>query len=237
MQSVLIEFTKIGEWIWGQGSWHDLGPYFTAALVWAFGYAMIVVAMLEIVLAKTMLAVLFTLAPLFISFTLFKATHAYFDRWLGLVVGFAFLQIFVSAAIAVALSFDQWAVAGIYASKAFGLGLVGFVGVMVVGAMGVGLVLKAAQMAQAIGGAASTASGSELLAGTIGGFVGGTMAAHGFASKGIGAGKSALGTAMGLPGLAQQAGRRLGEKTWNAGARAGSMVKAVRNRLRQGGLD
>jgi len=234
MQSVFIELTKIGEWIWMGGSWHNIGPYFTAALVWIFGYAMIVVALFEIVLAKIMLAILFTTAPLFVCFTLFKVTHGYFDRWLGLIVGFAFLQIFISAVIALTLSFDQWAIAGAYVNHALGFQLVGFVSIMIVGLLGVGLVLKVAQMAQAIGGAVSTASGSELLAGAVGGFIGGAMATSGLASKGMGAGKGALGAAAGVYGATQKAGSLLGTKALEAGAKASHMVQSVRNRLRRG---
>jgi len=172
MQSVLIEFTKIGNWIWATGSWHTWGPYLTAMMVWGFGYAMILVGLFEIVLAKIMLAILFTTAPLFICFTLFKSTHSYFDRWLGLVVGYAFLLIFVSSVLGLALSFAQWAIADTFISHAAGLQLVGFIPAMLVGFMGIGIILKTAQLAQSIGGSVCTASGSQLLAGAVGGFIG-----------------------------------------------------------------
>ena len=70
MQSVLIEFTDIGNWIWSRGAWNNISPCFTAVLIWGFGYALILVAIFELVLAKIMLAILFSTAPLFISFTL-----------------------------------------------------------------------------------------------------------------------------------------------------------------------
>jgi len=175
MQSVLIEFSKIGAWVWDQGSWHNMGPCFTAMLIWGFGYALILVAVFELVLAKIMLAVLFAVAPLFIGFTVFKPTHPFFDRWLGACVGFGLLMIFVSSMLALALSIAQWAIAGTYVAHAANLSLVGFVPIMIVGFMGVGIILKAAQLAQAIGGTITTTSGSLLLAGAIGGAVGSSM--------------------------------------------------------------
>ncbi len=84
MQSVLIEFTQIGTWVWNRGSWHNLAPCFNALLIWGFGFALIMVAMFELILAKIMLAVLFATAPLFVGFTLFKPTQGFFDRWLGI---------------------------------------------------------------------------------------------------------------------------------------------------------
>ena len=148
MQSVLIEFTKIGVWVWNRGSWHALGPCFAAIVIWGFGYALILVAVFELVLAKIMLAVLFATAPLFVGFTLFKPTHGFFDRWLGACVGFGLLMIFVSSMLALALSISQWAIAGVYMDHATNLQIMGFVPVMIVGFIGVGIILKAAQLAR-----------------------------------------------------------------------------------------
>ncbi len=159
------------------GSWHNLGPCLTAILLWSFGYALILVAVFELVLAKIMLAVLFVTAPLFVGFTLFKPTHSFFDRWLGACVGFGLLMIFVSSMLGLALSVSQWAIAGTYADKATHMSLVGFVPVMLVGFIGVGIIMNSAQLAQSIGGTILTTSGSALLAGTIGGAIGGTLSA------------------------------------------------------------
>jgi type IV secretion system protein VirB6 len=197
MQSVLIEFAKIGAWVWDKGSWHNMGPCLTAILIWGFGYALILVAVFELVLAKIMLAVLFAVAPLFIGFTLFKPTHPFFDRWLGACVGFGLLMIFVSSMLALALSIAQWAIAGTYVAHAANLSLVGFVPVMIVGFMGVGIILKAAQLAQAIGGTITTTSGSLLLAGAIGGAVGNTINTFKMPVSGLRSAKDFLGGAKG----------------------------------------
>jgi len=197
MQSVLIEFTKIGAWVWDMGSWHNMGPCFTGILIWGFGYALILVAVFELVLAKIMLAVLFATAPLFIGFTLFKPTHSFFDRWLGACVGFGLLMIFVSSMLALALSISQWAIAGTYADHAIGISLVGFVPVMIVGFIGVGIILKAAQLAQAIGGTITTTSGSSLIAGTIGGAVGSALTTLKMPVSAVGAAKTLFGGGKG----------------------------------------
>lgn len=175
IQTVLIEFTQIGSWIWNKGSWHAMGPCFSAILIWGFGYASLLVAIFELVLAKIMLAILFATAPLFVSFTLFKPTHGFFDRWLGACVGFGFLMIFVSSMLGLTLSIAQWAITGVYVSHASHMSTVGFVPVMVVGFLGIGIILKTAQLAQSIGGTISTNSGSSLLAGTVGGAMGSAM--------------------------------------------------------------
>ncbi len=171
MQSVLIEFTKIGVWIWDMGSWRNLGPCFTAVIIWGFGYALILIAIFELILAKIMLAILFALAPLFVAFTLFRVTHGFFDRWIGACVGFAFLMIFIASVVSLNLSVAQWAIAGIYAERAIHISLVGFVPVMIIGFIGVGVVLKAAQLSQNIGGTISTLSATSSWAPNIGGMI------------------------------------------------------------------
>lgn len=224
LQSVLIEITKIGTWVWRSGGSFNLGPYVTAILIFAFGYAMLLVAIFEIVLAKIMLAILFTTAPLFIAFTLFKPTHGYFDRWLGLIAGYAFLLIFISAVLALVLNFAQWAIGDMYLNPPADFSLVSFVPAMMVCFIGIGIMLKVAQLAQSIGGAVTTTSGSELLAGTLGGVVGAGLSTAGM-------GKSILSSVGGVSGGINKLGQFLGEKTTNASA---AMMKGIQSRLQRG---
>lgn len=167
MQTVLIEFTKIGAWIWFLGSWHNIGPFFAAITVWAFGYVMILVALFQIVLAKIMLSVLFSTAPLFILLALFPATKGFFDRWVGASMGFSFLMIMVSSVLALSLSIAQWAIGGIYETKAIHFTLVGFVPIMVVGFIGVGIIQKVASIAQMIGSVVTMRTTSLNLSGAL----------------------------------------------------------------------
>lgn len=183
LQSVLIEITKVGSWVWDRGSWHSFGPLFTAILIWLFGYAALVLAVIEILLAKMMLAILFTLAPLFISFTIFKPTHGMFERWLGAICGFLLFLVFIPAAITLGLTFMQWSIAGAYAQQALNMTLVGFVPVMIVGVLSVILILEVTKYAQNIGGGVSSSTGASLMAGAIGGVIGGGLTAMSIAKK------------------------------------------------------
>ena len=168
LQSLLIEFTEIGNWTWNKGSWNNLGPFFTALLVWIFGYSLLLLAIFELVIAKVMIAILFSTAPLFISFTVFKVTHGIFDRWLGACIGFTLLTVIISMTLAFIFSLTQSVLVDLYATHASKISLMGFVPVMVVGFIGVGMLLKASHLAQIMGGTITTACGSSLLASTIG---------------------------------------------------------------------
>lgn len=175
LQTVLIEFTKVGSWTWDMGSWHNTGPMFTAVVIWVIGYAIVGLAIFEIAMAKIMLAVLFVLAPLFFAFCIFKSTHTFFDRWLGAIVGYALLLIFVSAVLCLALTLAHWSVANLFLTHVAHIGLVSFAVPLIVGVMCVGIIAKAAHLAKSIGGSACTASGSALVAGMVGGAMSSTM--------------------------------------------------------------
>ena len=84
-------------------------------------------------------------------------------------------MIFVSSMLGLAMTLAQWSIAGMYADHALGISIVGFVPIMVVGFIGVGIISRAAQLAQSIGGTVTTTSGSALLAGTVGGMMGGSL--------------------------------------------------------------
>ncbi len=221
MQFALIEFVKIGGWIWNKGSWNNMGPYFTAGMIWAFGYALILIAVIELALAKIMLAILFATAPLFVGFTLFKPTHTFFDRWLGACVGFGLLMIFVSSMLALALSMAQWAIGTSYIDHAVGINLVGYIPIMVVGALGIGIILKAAQLAQSIGGTVTTSSGSALLAGTVGGL----------ASRALPVVKGTGGASKKLMGMGNSGSKKLMGLGGAIGQNALSSMRAIRSSL------
>ncbi|MDF1796455.1 MAG: type IV secretion system protein [Coxiellaceae bacterium] len=152
MQLLLNELTTIGFVLWKKGSWHTLAPIFSALLVWGFGYAILLVSLFELVLAKIMMAVLFATAPVFVSFTLFKPTQGFFERWLGACVGYALVLIFVAAMLGLVLTIAQWVLEQAYLHHMNKTILVSFIPMMLVGFVGVGLILKSAQLAQAIGG-------------------------------------------------------------------------------------
>lgn len=173
LQKTFTEFTRIGYFIWGKGSWHNIGPYFDALFVWGSGLVLITIAVFELALAKIMMSILFGTAPLFVGFTLFKPTHPFFDRWLGAVVGYALVFIFVSTMLALALSLAEWSIGGVLVGKALHFSLVGWLPIALVCALGVGIILSAAKLAQSIGGTVTTASAAGLVAASVGGAMAG----------------------------------------------------------------
>lgn len=122
---------------------------------------LIFISILEVALAKIMLALLFTLAPLFIGFSLFKPTYSFFDRWLGLIAGNAFLFIFISATLALVLNLVQWAIQDAY-SEPTKIYILTLIPIFFVCFISIGLIFRVVHMAQSLGGDVTTISGNTL---------------------------------------------------------------------------
>ncbi len=175
LQHALNQFTNLGSGLWAEAGLRNEAPYLGAFIVWLFGYALVFISVLEIVIAKVIMALLFTLAPLFIGFTLFKPTYHFFDRWLGIIAGSAFLLIFISALLALILNFVEWTMNDLNPDFSR-IQLGELVPALFICFIGVGLVFRVTHMAQAIGGGITTSSGNALVAGAVGGAIGGTIA-------------------------------------------------------------
>lgn len=173
LQTVLTEIWKIAQWIMSSGGISNIGPLAGGFCIGLAGCFMVALAVMEMVVAKCMLSILFVTAPLFIGMTLFKPTHSFFDRWLGACVGFACLMIFVCAALGIVVALDQWVLADVYLKGAgiqiswIEMGTIIFVTLVCLG-----LLKRVASLAMNIGGSVTTASGHEVLAGAVGGVVG-----------------------------------------------------------------
>jgi len=191
LQYVTTEVTRLGAWTWEKGSLSNWGPCFCAICIWVFGLASVALAVIEIILSKMMLALFFSLAPLFIGFTLFKPTQGMFDRWLGAICGFALFLVMIPAVLALGLSFVQMVVGDQYATNAQNISLVDWIPIMIAGFLNLALILKVSEYSKSIGGSVSVGSGSMMFSSAVGGFVGGTFASislaksSGLAGKGI----------------------------------------------------
>lgn len=238
MQITLIQFTKLGSVIFSGGGLSNFGAYVEGMVVWGFGYALVGIGLFEIVLAKVMLAVLFVFTPLITVLCFFKPVQGIFDRWLGAIVGFALLQLFVTATLALGLSLAYWWLSAHQIESAVHIGNYGTLPVVIIGIICIGFVLKAAQLAQNLGGVVSTSAASAMVGGMIGGFMGSTMGGIGLvksaAKVGAGAGVHGTGLASGLVNGAAD----LGANTLKAsGSAARSVMNGVRSVLRRGGDD
>ena len=235
MQETLIQFTKLGSVIFSGGGLSNFGAYLEGMVVWGFGYALVGVGLFEIILAKVMLAVLFVFTPLITILCFFKPLQGTFDRWLGAIVGFALLQLFVTATLALGLSLSYWWLAAHQISSAAHIGNKGTLPIIIIGIICLGFVLKAAQLAQNLGGVVSTSAASALVGGMIGGFMGSTMGGVGLIKSAVtaGAGVGVHGTGMGVGIINSVAD--LGASTLKAGvSNARSMMNSVHSVLRRG---
>lgn len=162
LQNLFVRFTEAGAKVWRAASWFNLGFYFTALIIWGFSYVLVATALFELLLAKLMLAVLFSVAPLFAGMMIFKVTHTSFERWLSACLGFSFAMIFISVILAIILNFAEWIVNKYYVDQTVFVSMVGFAPVALLGLLGIPLVGKVAELAQSLGGMTISLSGSAL---------------------------------------------------------------------------
>lgn len=168
LQTVLDEIWQIAQWIFDKGGITDPGPWIGGVLVGLIGVFLIGFSLLEIVIAKCMLSILFVIAPLFIAFTLFEMTENFFDRWLGACISYSVLMILISASLGIVLSLDYWIVNDMHAAKADGVTWIDTGAVILVTWVCIGIIKRISVLAMSIGGSVSTISANEMFAGAVG---------------------------------------------------------------------
>lgn len=173
LQSVLIEVIRIGAWTWNKASFKHWGPIFTALMIYFSGLAVIGFALFEIIIAKLMLTICLSTAPLFICFALFEQTKSFFEKWLGTLTGFSLLLVMVSSVVALCMHLIHWTIGGHYLNHAAHIAAVDWIPLFIVACLCVMALFEVASIAKNIGHACSTSTGAAM----VGGFVGGALGA------------------------------------------------------------
>lgn len=172
LQHVLTQFAKIGLDSWRAGSWRMITPYFTALIIWGAGFSMVAVGFFQILLAKVMLTVLFVVAPLFVGFTMFKSTHGLFDRWVGMIVGYIFLTLFVSLVLGLMIDLTNNIIQQMNIGSRV-IQTLDFIPIVFLSMIGIGLIHRISSMSSMIGSGFSSMSASMLSSGKFGAMMGG----------------------------------------------------------------
>ncbi|MBE8215899.1 MAG: type IV secretion system protein [Endozoicomonadaceae bacterium] len=105
LQSTFSQFYFLGSELWKQGGlWSNPTALLSGLMIWGEGSLLVGIGTTEILLAKIVLSVLFTIAPLIGILSLFKPFQGVLDAWLGFIISFVFLEILVTAVLIIALS-------------------------------------------------------------------------------------------------------------------------------------
>lgn len=171
LQSVLNEVFQVGWSTMKLTSLKNWWPYYTALFIWLTGIAVVAVALFEIIVAKVMLSVCMAMAPLFLTLTLFDKTRSFFDRWLGAVVGFSLVLIFVSAVVGLCMTLVHASIADLL-NETSKISQLSFAPIFLVACLAIPCLFQAASIAKHIGGACHTAGGGAVVGGLIGSSMG-----------------------------------------------------------------
>lgn len=217
LQKVFDEVLGLGSSLFEAGSFRKLSPYFAGMMVFLSGSLTIGLALIEILIAKLMLALTLCTAPLFISFCLFEQTKSFFERWLGILVGFSFVLIFVSAVIGLCIHLLHWVLITVTGPEVLKTAI--WVPIFIVSALCVMSLSQAAQLGKSIGGALCISGGTAM----VGSFLAQQAKAVNF-SKTAG---------LGSWQVAQQSFRHLNqgkEAVFNSGARMKAIYQTLRGK-------
>ena len=219
LQNVLNDIFILGGDLFEAGSFRKLTPYFAGFMVLLSGSITVGLAFIEIVVAKLMLAVILCTAPLFIILTLFDQTKLFFDRWLGVLVGFALVLVFVSSVVGLCVHLLHWVASGMLTHPEQ-LKAAIWVPIFIVAALCVIGITEAASIGKSIGGAFGSSGGAAM----VGGFIGGSLGAMAFS-------KNLTQKPMNLARMGLNGGLQKGKQL---GASSKAMIKKMQQNLRRG---
>ncbi len=171
LQNVLNEVLKLGGELFEVGSFRKLTPYFSGIMVFLSGCITVGLAFIEIVIAKLMLAITLCTAPLFICFTLFEQTKTFFDRWLGVLVGFSLVTVFVSSVVGLSTHFLHWVTNSMLNNPEQMKSAI-WVPIFIIAALCVMGITQAVNIGKSIGGSLCTSGGAAMVSGFVGASLG-----------------------------------------------------------------
>jgi type IV secretion system protein VirB6 len=220
LQNILNEILKLGSDLFDAGSFRKLTPYFAGTMVFLSGSISVGLAFIEIVTAKLMLSITLCSAPLFIIFTLFDQTKSLFDRWLGMLLGFSFVLVFVSSVVGFSIHLLHWITFDMLHNPAHLKASI-WVPLFIVACLCVMGITQAAAIGKSIGGAICTSGGAAM----VGGFIGGSMGTWAFS-------KHSLQQQMNLARQGLSGGAHLFQKGQHMGDASKALIKKIHQNLR-----
>lgn len=221
MQQMLLIVEKIGGMFWGQSGVFNMKSDLMAIIVWVCGFLSIILALYQIIKAKVGMALWLAIAPIIVPCKFFKKTEPYLDKWIGGLVGFMLVPIFVSLVLIVGLTLSELSLGGIVVGMLIPAlpALSGLVPFLIVGLITAGLVPVAAGWANAIGGSVQSAGAGTAI-----------MAAGGFAMGKLSSANSLLKGPQSVAGSVAKTGAKA---AWSTSG-VGDAVNSMRNKLRRG---
>ncbi len=177
MQATLNDFIQIGNSLFSIGGIHNIGALIDGVIILGFGMLIVGIGLLELILAKVMLAILFVFTPLMVFGTYFQWGQSVFYRWFQAIIGMGLMQLFVVAALVFAITLSYAWIAPQLTHPALNIGNIGTLPLVILGILSLALVIKAALLAQNLGGVVASSAATAMLAGMIGYAVGNAVKA------------------------------------------------------------
>ena len=170
--STILDYIVRG--IFSEVSWSNLSYIAYGTVIYLASWLMIGLIVLELILAKMIMALLFVISPIIIPMALFKRTETIFNNWIGSLVGHALLIIMISGLMGIFMSIVFWAlpiskVSSVIPSTFYdGLATTIFP-LLITMLATIFLTVKINSLAMQIGGGVSSGNSAGMIAGMMGG--------------------------------------------------------------------
>ena len=159
LQDSFSQGIQAGEKLWQAGSWSALTPYLAALAVWVLITLVCGIALLEFAIAKCGVAITLVMAPVFALFLLWEGTKGIFDGWLRAALGFALIPLFLSSVLLLINSLIAMGLEDLQGDIGNDHETLYSILTLVLGSIaGIGLELKATQIATQIASGVSVSS-------------------------------------------------------------------------------
>ncbi|MDR3221132.1 MAG: type IV secretion system protein [Candidatus Accumulibacter sp.] len=163
------------------GNIPDLTLWFIGAVIWVIGVLLTGYAAFLFILAKTAIAILLGVGPIFVIMTFFEGTKRFFDAWLGQVLNYVFLVMLTSCAVMLIMSIIQvFMTSPAVTGKFDDPSLLNAIPAIAYGVIGVLVMLQIPSMASALGGGVAIST------------LGAVSVAFGATARGVAAGGKAI---------------------------------------------
>lgn len=102
--TVINQVMSIANEIREQGNWRNVYPIFVAVVFSTVALLVAMVLLAIVLFAKTALALILVLGPVFITLVLFRVTQPFFSSWMAAAVNFIVLQVLALALVTLLIS-------------------------------------------------------------------------------------------------------------------------------------
>lgn len=150
-QGLLLEVAHVGLWVFKMAGFTSFMPIIFALLLWICGLGVILYGVIQLLIAKIMIAFLLGVAPFVIIFFLFSSFEQTCWNWISLLFSYFFTLIFVSIALNLSFYLLHTLFDRLYETKAAGVKALQLIPIVLLSVLSFVMIRRCVQAAHRVG--------------------------------------------------------------------------------------